>query len=166
MDGMSGQLWPEISLERQVACVANVAKYAGADASAVVLLACDRRVGHERCGAGASFDRGVPEQDDDGEKRGREEVRLAESALHPLVRREGRSRTGDDVERGNRQSLGDVPHRLESQFGETGDTITVELFPAKNGAPVGRLARITQADGRELLDSLYKDSPFDTIQRK
>jgi len=47
-----------------------------------------------------------------------------------------------------------------------GDTITVELFPAKNGAPVGRLARITQADGRELLDSLYKDSPFDTIQKK
>jgi hypothetical protein len=47
-----------------------------------------------------------------------------------------------------------------------GDTIAVELFPAKNGAPVGRLARITLADGHELLDSLYKDSPFDTIQKK
>lgn len=47
-----------------------------------------------------------------------------------------------------------------------GDTIAVELYPAKNGAPVGRLARITLADGRELLDSLYKDSPFDTIQKK
>jgi len=49
---------------------------------------------------------------------------------------------------------------------KVGDTVAVELFPAKNGAPVGRLARITQADGRELLDSLYKDSPFDTIQKK
>jgi len=47
-----------------------------------------------------------------------------------------------------------------------GDTIAVEIFPAKNGAPVGRLARITLADGRELLDSLYKDSPFETIQKK
>ena len=47
-----------------------------------------------------------------------------------------------------------------------GDTIAVELFPAKNGAPIGRLARITLADGRELLDSLYKDSPFETIQKK
>jgi len=47
-----------------------------------------------------------------------------------------------------------------------GDAIAVELFPAKNGAPIGRLARITLADGRELLDSLYKDSPFETIQKK
>ena len=47
-----------------------------------------------------------------------------------------------------------------------GDTIAVELFPAKNGAAIGRLAKITLADGRELLDSLYKGSPFETIQKK
>lgn len=47
-----------------------------------------------------------------------------------------------------------------------GDTIAVELYPAKNGARVGRLAKITLADGHELLDSLYKDSPFETIQKK
>ncbi len=49
---------------------------------------------------------------------------------------------------------------------KAGDTIGVEIYPAKNGAPIGRLAKITLADGRELLDSLYKDSPFDTIQKK
>jgi hypothetical protein len=47
-----------------------------------------------------------------------------------------------------------------------GDAISVEIFPARNGATVARLGRIVLADGRELLDSLYKDSPFDTIQRK
>ena len=49
---------------------------------------------------------------------------------------------------------------------KAGDVITVELFPAKNGARVARLARIVLADGRELLDSVYKASPFDTIQKK
>ncbi len=49
---------------------------------------------------------------------------------------------------------------------KAGDVISVELFPAKNGAPVGRLAKVTFADGRELLDSLYKASPFDTVQQK
>jgi hypothetical protein len=49
---------------------------------------------------------------------------------------------------------------------KAGDTIEVEIYPAKNGAPIGRLAKITLAGGRELLDSLYKDSPFDTIQKK
>ena len=49
---------------------------------------------------------------------------------------------------------------------KAGDTIAVELYPARNGAPIGRLAKITLADGHELLDSLYKDSPFETIQKK
>jgi hypothetical protein len=49
---------------------------------------------------------------------------------------------------------------------KTGDAVTVEIFPARNGAQVGRLAKVIMADGRELLDSLYKDSPFETIQRK
>jgi len=49
---------------------------------------------------------------------------------------------------------------------KAGDVITVELFPAKNGAHVARLARIVLADGRELQDSVFKASPFDTIQKK
>jgi hypothetical protein len=36
---------------------------------------------------------------------------------------------------------------------KTGDTLTVELFPAKNGARVGRLKKVIFPDGRELLDS-------------
>jgi hypothetical protein len=34
-----------------------------------------------------------------------------------------------------------------------GDQVTIELFPAKNGAKVGRLAKVTFADGRQLRDS-------------
>ena len=34
-----------------------------------------------------------------------------------------------------------------------GDQVTVSLFPARNGAKVGRLSHIVLADGRELLDS-------------
>lgn len=49
---------------------------------------------------------------------------------------------------------------------KAGDVITVELFPAKNGARVARLAKVVMADGRELLDSVYKASPFDTIQKR
>ena len=47
-----------------------------------------------------------------------------------------------------------------------GDVVAVELFPAKNGAHVARLARVILSDGRELLDSVFKASPFDTIQKK
>jgi len=47
-----------------------------------------------------------------------------------------------------------------------GDVIAVELFPAKNGAQVARLARVVLPGGKELLDSVFKASPFDTIQRK
>ena len=47
-----------------------------------------------------------------------------------------------------------------------GDVIAVELFPAKNGAKVARLARVVLPGGKELLDSVFKASPFDTIQRK
>ena len=47
-----------------------------------------------------------------------------------------------------------------------GDVILVELFPAKNGAHVARLARVVLPDGKELLDSVFKASPFDTIQKK
>jgi hypothetical protein len=34
-----------------------------------------------------------------------------------------------------------------------GDAVAVELFPARNGARVGRLARVILPDGKELLDS-------------
>ncbi len=34
-----------------------------------------------------------------------------------------------------------------------GDAVTVTLFPARNGAKVGRLSHVIFADGKELLDS-------------
>jgi hypothetical protein len=34
-----------------------------------------------------------------------------------------------------------------------GDAVTIELFPAKNGAHVGRLKKVVFPDGRELLDT-------------
>ena len=37
---------------------------------------------------------------------------------------------------------------------KAGDALTIELFPARNGAKVGRLAKVILPDGRELLDSL------------
>jgi len=37
---------------------------------------------------------------------------------------------------------------------KAGDAVTIELFPARNGARVGRLAKVVLPDGRELLDSL------------
>jgi len=43
---------------------------------------------------------------------------------------------------------------------QPGDVITVYIFPAKSGSPVGRLNRIVFADGRVLKDSQlggYKD---------
>jgi hypothetical protein len=36
---------------------------------------------------------------------------------------------------------------------KVGDVVTIELFPAKNGARVGRLKRVIFPDGRELLDT-------------
>ncbi|MSO82662.1 MAG: hypothetical protein EXQ53_05150 [Acidobacteria bacterium] len=34
-----------------------------------------------------------------------------------------------------------------------GDAVTIELYPARNGATVGRLAKVTFPDGRTLMDS-------------
>lgn len=39
---------------------------------------------------------------------------------------------------------------------KAGDAVTIELFPARNGARVGRLAKVILSDGRELLDSLSR----------
>jgi hypothetical protein len=36
---------------------------------------------------------------------------------------------------------------------KVGDKVTVELYPAKNGAHVGRLKKLIYPDGRELLDT-------------
>jgi hypothetical protein len=36
---------------------------------------------------------------------------------------------------------------------KAGDQVTIELFPARNGARVGRLARVTLPGGKELRDS-------------
>ena len=36
---------------------------------------------------------------------------------------------------------------------KVGDIVTIELFPAKNGAHVGRLKKVIFPDGRELLDT-------------
>jgi hypothetical protein len=36
---------------------------------------------------------------------------------------------------------------------KAGDQVTIELFPARNGATVGRLAKVTLAGGKELRDS-------------
>jgi hypothetical protein len=69
-----------------------------------------------------------------------------------------------DVESGSPSALSRVGWNRNSL--NAGDTIAIEMFPAKNGAHVGRLAKIVRADGRELLDSLYKASPFDTVQKK
>ena len=34
-----------------------------------------------------------------------------------------------------------------------GDAVTIEIYPAKNGATVGRLAKVIFPDGRTLMDS-------------
>jgi hypothetical protein len=36
---------------------------------------------------------------------------------------------------------------------KAGDVLTIELYPAKNGAHVGRLKKVIFPDGRELLDT-------------
>src|ERR1051325_11845160 len=66
----------------------------------VRVVPCNLRLGHGRRRAGASFDRRLPDENRDDEERGGEEVRLAEPALRPGLRRQRRSRTGDDMERG------------------------------------------------------------------
>ena len=79
--------------------------------------------------------------------------------------KDGRGRvTSWGVESGSPSALTRVGWSRTSL--KPGDAIAVELFPAKNGAKVARLARVVLPDGKELLDSVFKASPFDTIQRK
>ena len=58
-----------------------------------------------------------------------------------------------NVESGSPSSLRRVGWNRNSV--RIGDSATIELFPARNGARVGRLAKIVFSDGRELLDSLF-----------
>ena len=41
---------------------------------------------------------------------------------------------------------------------KAGDAVTIALYPARNGAHVGRLAKVTFPDGRELLDSQNRNA--------
>jgi len=41
---------------------------------------------------------------------------------------------------------------------KVGDVVTIELFPAKNGAHVGRLKKVIFPDGHELLDTQNPDT--------
>jgi hypothetical protein len=41
---------------------------------------------------------------------------------------------------------------------KVGDKVTIELYPAKNGARVGRLKKVIFPDGRELLDTQNPES--------
>jgi hypothetical protein len=41
---------------------------------------------------------------------------------------------------------------------KVGDKVTIELYPAKNGAHVGRLKKVIFADGHELLDTQNPES--------
>jgi uncharacterized protein DUF6152 len=47
---------------------------------------------------------------------------------------------------------------------KAGDAVAIELFPARNGAKVGRLAKVILPDGRELLDSLSTASKIIPVQ--
>lgn len=47
---------------------------------------------------------------------------------------------------------------------KAGDAAAIELFPARNGAKVGRLAKVILPDGRELLDSLSTASQIIPVQ--
>lgn len=67
------------------------------------------------------------------------------------------------VESGSPSSLRRVGWNRNSV--RTGDSVTVELFPARNGARVGRLAKVVFSDGRELLDSLVA-SPLASDQQQ
>jgi hypothetical protein len=94
--------------------------------------------------------------------------RLGWSNPHCILTFEAKDERGQvktwNIESGSPSALSRIGWHRNSV--KSGDRISVELFPAKNGAPVGRLARIVLADGKELADSLYKDSPFETIQKK
>jgi hypothetical protein len=59
--------------------------------------------------------------------------------------------TSWSVETGSPTSVAQVGWNRNSV--KPGDELTIELYPAKNGAHVGRLKKLILSDGRELLDT-------------
>jgi len=59
--------------------------------------------------------------------------------------------TSWNVETGSPTSVAQVGWNRNSV--KPGDKLTIELYPAKNGAHVGRLKKLIFSDGRELLDT-------------
>ena len=47
-----------------------------------------------------------------------------------------------------------------------GDVITVQLYPAKSGSPVGRMHRITFSDGSQLFDMDKTEPPSKRVEYK
>ena len=61
------------------------------------------------------------------------------------------------VEGGSPSALGNLGWTRTSL--QPGDVVTVELYQAKLGTPVGRLNRVLLSDGKELRDSAYRSKP-------
>ena len=59
--------------------------------------------------------------------------------------------TGWNVETGSPTSVAQAGWNRNSV--KPGDKLTIELYPAKNGAHVGRLKKLIFSDGHELLDT-------------
>ena len=81
------------------------------------------------------------------------ESSLGESTHHPDIRRERSPRrvVGWSAETGSPGSVARVGWNRNSV--KPGDKVTIELYPARNGAHVGRLKKVIFPDGRELLDT-------------
>ena len=67
------------------------------------------------------------------------------------VKSSGGAATSWSVETGSPTSVAQFGWNRNSV--KVGDKVTVELYPAKNGAHVGRLKKLIYTNGRELLDT-------------
>ena len=66
--------------------------------------------------------------------------------------------------------MGSTPSMTQLGFGKytmkPGDVVTVLLYPTKNGTPVGRMHRITFADGTQLFDMDTTEPPSKRVEYK
>ena len=66
--------------------------------------------------------------------------------------------------------MGSTPSMTQLGFGKytmkPGDVVTVLLYPTKNGTPVGRMHRITFADGSQLFDMDTTEPPSKRAEYK
>ena len=66
--------------------------------------------------------------------------------------------------------MGSTPSMAQLGFGKytmkPGDVVTVLLYPTKNGTPVGRMHRITFADGTQLFDMDTTEPPSKRVEYK